>query len=252
MANLDLGNPGGTKQKIGETLNKGFNDFIFLALDHISKKESQDRAIAYKALDYEVKNAKSFTDPTQFEELEGRLLQAHTDYGHDKTTEAALTILDAGLQRTEDSFTLNQELQNMQINTASLLRNSKMSLQEKTAGALSLLETVNTTLETSKGEMHKNNLTKTIKAIDRLTKFHDLGSMSIIADKTFGATTIDKDEYSPTFGQTIATPEMDVPLDVFDDMMKALQFGDLGTAGRKSLYIDEYKELIETNNVSHY
>ena len=61
MANLDLGNPEGTKQKVDDTLRKGFNDFIFLALDHIAKKESRDRGIAYKTLEnfiaeYETRN----------------------------------------------------------------------------------------------------------------------------------------------------------------------------------------------------
>ena len=110
MANLDLGNPESSKQKASSSIRKGFDDFIFLALDHISKKESTDRAIAYKALQNEVKNAKSFSDPAQFEELEGKLMKAHADYGHDKTTQAGLDLLDDALQRTEDTFTLNTEL----------------------------------------------------------------------------------------------------------------------------------------------
>ena len=249
MANLDLGNPESSKQKNAENMKGQWNDFIFLALDHIAKKDSRDRAIAYKSIEAQVKNSQSFTDQKQFDDLEIKLGEAHQMWGNDKATEAQLSLLDDSLARMENNFLTDMQLKNINIQTENLLVNSSMSVKDKTQAALDLLTIGNESMDNLKSELTIRETQRLLNNMEALNNTVALGTKIYNADKTFGSTIEDKDENSPTYGKWIATEEMDVPLETFNDLLSAFQFGDLGRAKYLSADMADYKELIEKNHI---
>ena len=249
MEKIDLSNPRGRKGEIKDKLSQGLNEFMFLALDSIAKKELKERSTDYTRLDKQVKKANKFTNPDQFISLKAELEQSHQKWGNFEDTEHALDNLDTLLESYETNLNNNIQLDDMNTQGKQLLMNSSMSIEDKTEAAIKFYDVSAKAIEGMRGEADNEALNRSLLKLGKIAQFNGLALDLKNADRTFGATYIDKDEESPTFGKLIATPEMDVPLHEFEAFESALMYGDLTQAKTQERKMSKYKALIEKNHV---
>ena len=249
MEKIDLSNPRGRKGEIKDKLSQGLNEFMFLALDSIAKKELKERSTDYTRLDKQVKKANKFTNPDQFISLKAELEQSHQKWGNFEDTEHALDNLDTLLESYETNLNNNIQLDDMNTQGKQLLMNSSMSIEDKTEAAIKFYDVSAKAIEGMRGEADNAALNRSLLKLGKIAQFNGLALDLKNADRTFGATYIDKDEESPTFGKLIATPEMDVPLHEFEAFESALMYGDLTQAKTQERKMSKYKALIEKNHV---
>jgi len=249
MEKIDLSNPRGRKGEIKDNIAKGLNEFMFLALDSIAKKELKERSTDYTRLDKQVKKSNKFTQPDQFIGLKAELEQSHQKWGHFEDTERALDSLDILLESYETNLNNNIQLDNMNTQGKQLLMNSSMSFKDKTEAAIEFYDVSAKTIKGMRGEADNAALNKSLLQLGSIAQLNGMNNDLFNADKIFGATHVDKDEESPTFGELIPTPEIDIPLHESEAFESALMYGDLSQAKTQKRKMSKYKALIEKNHV---